>query len=177
MNDLANLIAKVDAFRADAAEILGELEASPLRLRTVEASIHRLNGLTLPQDELLRHALFCTARGYYRPAIVSAWSAFADFLELRMTSDNLVKLHREFPNWSTHKTLEDLRENVSEFQLIEAARRLQLVTKGEAKILQGALAKRNKCAHPSELNPGYNDTLGFVTEMLDWIEKLGSRSL
>jgi hypothetical protein len=175
--EIADLIARVEAFRADAAEILGECESSPLRVTSVEDSVRRLNNLTLAQDEMLRQSLFCTARGYYRSALVSAWAAFMDALEALLVSDGLVKLHGAYPAWTTHKTLEDLRDNVSEYQLIEAARKLGVIKKGEMKILHGGLAKRNKCAHPSELNPQFNDTLGFVTEMIDWIDRLGSRSL
>lgn len=175
--ELADLIARVEAFRADAAEILGECESSPLRVTSVEDSVRRLNNLTLAQDEMLRQALFCTAQGYYRSAIVSAWAAFMDALENLLVSDGLVRLHAAYPAWVIHKTLEDLRDNVSEYQLIEAAKKLGLIKKGEMKILHGGLAKRNKSAHPSELNPQFNDTLGFVTEMIDWIDRLESRSL
>lgn len=175
--EIGNLIARVEAFRADAAEILGQCESSPLRVTSVEDSVRRLNNLTLAQDEMLRQALFCTARGYYRAAIVSSWAAFIDALETLLVSDSMVKLHAAYSTWSAHKTLEDLRDNVSEYQLVEAARKLGLIKKGEMKILHGGLAKRNKCAHPSELNPQFNDTLGFVAEMIDWIVRLGGRSL
>lgn len=175
MIDLGELVARVEAFRADASQVLGDTESSPLRVRTVEHSIRKLNLLSLPQDELLRQALFCTARGYYRPAIVAAWSALMDALESKLASDSFAKLHGQFPAWSAHKTIEDIRDHISEYQIIEAARSLRLITKGEMKILHGHLAKRNKCAHPSELEPGYNDTLGYVSEMLDWISKIQSR--
>lgn len=175
--DIPNLISRVEAFAADAAEIFGECESSPLRITSVEDSVRRLNNLTLAQDEMLRQALFCTARGYYRAAIVSSWAAFMDALETLLVSDVMVRLHAAYPAWSAHRTLEDLRDNVSEYQLIEAARKLGIITKGEMKILHGGLAKRNKCAHPGELNPQFNDTLGFATEMIDWIERLSSRSL
>ncbi len=171
------MVRKAEAFCADASEIFGEFETSPLRVHTVEASVRRLNGLTVPQDEMIRQALYCTARGYYRPAVVSAWSAFVDCLETLLASDGLVKLHACYQAWSRHKTLEDLREHIGEFQLIEAARELGFITKGEMNIIHGALAKRNKCAHPSAFTPGYNDTLGFCTEMIDWIEKLSLRTL
>ena len=175
--DVAGIITRVEGFRADAAEILGECESSPLRVTSVEDSIRRLNNLTLAQDEMLRQALFCTARGYYRAAFVSAWAAFMDAFETLLASDAFVRLHGEYPAWAAHKTIEDLRDNVSEFQIVEAARKLGVITKGEMKILHGGLAKRNKCAHPSDLNPQFNDTLGFVTEMIDWIERLSSRGL
>jgi hypothetical protein len=174
--DLASIITRVEGFRADAVEILGQCESSPLRVTSVEDSIRRLNNLTLAQDEMLRQALFCTARGYFRVAVVSSWAAFMDALETLIASDSLLRLHAEYPAWAVHKTIEDLRDNVSEYQIIEAARKLGVIKKGEMKILHGGLAKRNKCAHPSDFGPQFNDTLGFVTEMLDWIERLSSRT-
>lgn len=175
--DLSGLIARLDAFRVDSVVILGECESSSLRVVSVENSVRRLDALTLEQDEMLREALFCVAQGYFRVAIVSSWAAFMDALETLIASDSYAALHAAYPSWSAHKTVEDLRDNVSEYQIIEAARKLGILKKGEMKILHGDLAKRNKCAHPSDLKPQFNDSLGFVTEMLDWIDRLSSRSL
>jgi hypothetical protein len=67
-----------------------------------------------------------------------AWAGFMDFLEEKMASDGLVKLAAARPKWPT-KSLEDLRENVNEFQLVQACRELGPCSKNEMKGLHGLL--------------------------------------
>jgi hypothetical protein len=59
-------------------------------------------------------------------------------------------------------TVEDLRENIVEHQLLEAARDLGLLSKAATKALLGLLSKRNECAHPSGYSPSLNKSLGYV---------------
>ncbi len=61
--------------------------------------------------------------------------------------------------------------------MIEAARDVGLCRKNEVKALLGLLNKRNECAHPSDFYPGLNHTLGFVSELLQRIERLQPRTL
>jgi hypothetical protein len=104
------------------------------------------------------------------------WAGFMDFLEERLASDSLKKLRGARPKWSI-KSMEELREYVSEHQLIDAARDVGLCRKNEVKALLGLLNKRTECAHPSDFYPGLNDTLGFVSELLQRIETLQPRTL
>ncbi len=99
-----------------------------------------------------------------------AWAAFMDALESILSVDGFARLHAESPAWRAHKTTEDLRVNVSENQLIEASRKLGVLSKDEMKILHGHSAKRNKCAHPSGLVPHFDDALGYVgrEDRLGW---------
>jgi hypothetical protein len=99
-----------------------------------------------------------------------------DFLEEKMTSDGLKKLATIRTKWP-YSTVEDLRENVNEFQLIDACRDLGLASKNDVKALHGLLNKRNECAHPSEFFPGLNDALGYISEILMRIEKLRPKTL
>ena len=124
----------------------------------------------------MRQALRCIESELYRAAHVMAWAAFMDFLEEKIASDGLVKLRGLRSSWKASST-EELRENVVEFQLIDAARDLGLFGKTEAKALQGLLSKRNECAHPSSYFPGLNEALGYVSELLNRISKLTSRTL
>jgi len=105
-----------------------------------------------------------------------AWAAFMDFLEEKLASDGLVKLRSLRSTWKA-SSVEELRENVVEHQLIDAARDLGLLGKTEAKALQGLLSKRNECAHPSSYFPGLNETLGYAAEVLNRIGQLQPKSL
>lgn len=105
-----------------------------------------------------------------------AWAGFMDFLEEKLASDGLKKLRLVYPGWKA-ATLEELRENVVEYQLVEAAQRLKLISKTETKALHGLLNKRNECAHPSDYFPLLNESLGYVSEIIQRISHLQTRSL
>jgi hypothetical protein len=173
---LQKILAKVKAFTREAHSILGKHETSKSRVVLLDETYRSLGRLSLRQDELLRQALRCIENELYRAAHVLAWAGFMDFLEEKISSDGLKKLRAVRTAW-THATIEELREHVSEFQIIEATRDLGLCRKNEVKALQGLLNKRNECAHPSDFYPGLNDTLGFVSELLTRIGALTKRTL
>ena len=100
-----------------------------------------------------------------------AWAAFIDYFEERLASDGMSKMRSARPNWK-YKSIEDVRENESEFELIKVGQSVGLCSKSQTKALHGLLNKRNECAHPSDYYPGLNDTLGFISEVLTRIEML-----
>lgn len=106
-----------------------------------------------------------------------AWAVLIDMIEQKLASDGLMKVHAARPSWGKFATIDELRENVHEHQFIEVAREVKLISKTEAKSLLGLLAKRNECAHPSGFTPGLNDSLGYVADVLNRIEKLSQRTL
>ena len=169
-------LGRVRAFERDAHAILAVHEAAPSRLILLEDTYRKLTALSLHQDDLLRQALRCVENQLYRAAHVMAWAGFMDFLEEKLASDGLVKLRGLRPTWKA-SSVEELRENNVEYQLVDAARDLGLLGKTEAKALQGLLSKRNECAHPSSYFPGLNETLGYVAEVLNRITQLQPRVL
>jgi anaerobic glycerol-3-phosphate dehydrogenase len=132
--------------------------------------------LNLKQTELLNEAIRAVESSLFRAAIVMAWAAFVDFLQEKLASDNLVAVHKSRPNWTKWASLDDLKENVTEFQMIEVAKEVKLLTKTEMKALQGSLSRRNECAHPSGYNPGLNEALGYVSELLNRIPSIGQKT-
>lgn len=105
-----------------------------------------------------------------------AWAGAIDNLEEKLASDGLVKLRSVRPLWAKHKSMDDIRENICESQIIDAAREVGLLTKGDTKVLQGLLAKRNQCAHPSDHSPGLNESLGYISELLSRLQRWASKS-
>ena len=75
-----------------------------------------------------------------------------------------------------HHSIEDLRENVVESQLLDVAAEVGLLSKQECKSLKGFLATRNECAHPGPYNPQMNETLGFVAALLNRVGALQTKS-
>ncbi|HCG02712.1 MAG TPA: hypothetical protein DEV93_19480 [Chloroflexi bacterium] len=174
---IRELIASVREFERQAHALLAIHESSSKsRVVVLEDTYRSLGVLNLRQDDLMKQALRCTEAGLFRAAHVMAWAAFMDFLEEKFQSDGLVKLRAARTAWKG-KNIEEMREYVNEFQLIEATLDLGLSTKNEVKALHGLLNKRNECAHPSNYYPQLNETLGYVSEVLQRIKTLQPKTL
>jgi hypothetical protein len=169
-----DVVARVREFERKAHSILARHESSKSRVVELSETYGQLSGLSLQQDDLFRQALRCAEQGLYRASHVMAWAAFMDFLERRLAADELKKLHATYPKWAKFKSIEDLREEIAEYAITEATRKVGLCKKTEVKALQGLLNKRNECAHPSSYYPGLNDTLGYVSEILNRVQHLQS---
>jgi hypothetical protein len=112
------------AFAAASHELFAQHETSKAsRVISLTQTWRDLEGLSLLQEALFRDALLCIERGLYRAAHVMSWAGFMDLVEERMTSDGLAALRRERPKWKTYNTVEELRENVVEYQLLDACAR------------------------------------------------------
>lgn len=159
----------------EANGVLGSYEATPARVFHVTTTRQQLVILNLRQSELFEEALGAIEASLNRPAIVMAWAGFMDFIEEGLNQDALAGVHNARPDWRKYILLGDLRDNVTEYALLEVARSLRLLTKSELKALHGLLAKRNECAHPSGYQPNVNEALGYVSELLNRIPTIAAR--
>lgn len=165
-------------FEAEAHALLETYEdAHQSRVIKLGDVLGRLAAVSLRQEALFEQALRCAANGLYLAAHVMAWAAFIDFYEEKLASDGLVKVHQAYTNWSGHKTLDDLRENIKEYQLIEAGKKIRLLTNGQMKALHGHLNSRNLAAHPTGFDPGINETLGYVESLIKLAAVIESKAL
>ena len=128
IENVIEIYQKVQAFEKEANKILGHHDASPSRIILLGETYTKLNGLSLQQDELFRQALRCIENGLFRAAHVMAWAGFMDFLEEKLASDSFKKLKSVRPKWNV-KGVEDLREHIPEYQLIESCQDIGLCTK------------------------------------------------
>jgi len=174
---IEHFVNRAKTFRDAARVILARYETSAARVITLSSSYTSLTALSLKQDELFRQSLRCTENELYRAAHVLAWAGFIDFYEEKISAKKFKKLHAAYSAWSKFKTIDDLRENITEYQLIDSGRTIGLLTKNETKALHGLLNKRNECAHPSNYFPGLNDTLGYVSELIQRISHLQAKKL
>jgi hypothetical protein len=174
---IERFLGRASSFRDAARIILSKHETSAERVITLSSSYAALAKLSLKQDELFRQSLRCVENELYRAAHVLSWAGFIDFYEEKLSTNKLKKLHTAYPAWSPFKTLDDLRENIAEYQLIEAGRKMNLLTKNEMKGLHGLLNKRNECAHPSNYFPGLNDSLGYISELIQRVSHLQRKRL
>jgi len=171
------LYERAQRFRDEAYSTLGKHETAPSRIISLVNTRKQIASLSLYQKALFIEAVSCIEKGCFRAAHVMAWAAFMDYLERKLASDNFKKLKSIKPNLSKYKGVEELRENVAEYQLIEAARDVGLLSKTEMKTLHGLLAKRNECAHPSHHAPGMNEAIGYASDLLKRIERLEKKSI
>ena len=98
-----------------------------------------------------------------------------DYLEEKMMSEYLVKIKAARPKWSI-TTIDDLREQATEHQLITVCREVKLFRRNEERAFLGLLNTRNECAHPSNYSPTLNETLGFISQLLNRITTLQQKS-
>ncbi|MBA0046303.1 hypothetical protein [Mycobacteroides sp. LB1] len=173
---LERLQRRVSNFERAAHTLLATQEAAPSRIVTLSETRKQITILNLKQSELLNESIRAMEASLFRAAIVMAWAAFIDFLQDKLASDNLVAVHTVRPSWSKWGTLDELRENLPEAQMLDAARDVKLLSKSETKGLHGLLSKRNECAHPSGYSPGLNETLGYVSELLNRIPNINQKS-
>ena len=167
----------MSCFEEEAHRLFAKYEKSKSRVISLEDSKKQLSNLSIVQENLLRDAIFCVEKGIYRPAYVMAWAAFIDFYERKISSDGLIKVHAVRNGWSKHRTIEELRENIVEQQLIEVGKEIGILTKHEVSVLKGSLTKRNNCAHPSDFVPNMNETIGYLAEIMNYIERINTRTL
>ena len=156
----------LETFERKALEILAKYGSSSARAITLHDLRANLKVLTLRQDSLFKQAINCAEFGLFRASHVMAWVAFMDSLQEKLVSDNLVAVHATRPKWRKWKTLGDLRENVSDFQLIQVAKDVGIITRNDMRSLQGQLARRNDCAHPSSYEPSLNSAIGYIDDLL-----------
>jgi len=104
-----------------------------------------------------------------------AWAGFMDYLEEKLMSKYLGAINAVRPKWPI-KTIEDLREQAPDYQIVNVSREVGLFTKTEEKAFLGLLNERNECAHPGSYSPALNETLGFVSKVLYRIGTLETKS-
>lgn len=167
-----------EGFQEEVHQQLAKYEGSGRsRVISLRESYVRLAGLSLQQDELFRQAMLCIEQGIYRAAIVMAWAAFMDVLEQKLGEDGYARVRAAKTGWAKLLTIEDLHEITNDYQVIEAARDLKVLNKSEMKTIHGLLSKRNECAHPSGYKTDLNESLGYVAELLNRVDKINSKPL
>lgn len=170
-------LTKARTFEREAHQILSTHEsARKSRVVVLEDAYESLALLNIKQDDMMRQALRCAENGLYRAAHVMAWAACMDYVEEKLSADNMAKLRTVRPNWPGND-IHEMAEHVSEYQIVETLRPVGLATKNETKALLDLLRRRNECAHPTGYLPQVNETLGYIAEILQRIVRLAPKNL
>lgn len=178
MSEDRSIIERAAIFEAEAHALLESYEdAHTSRVIKLGDVLDRLTALNLRQENLFRQSLRCAQNEIYLAAHVMAWAALMDLYEEKVASDGLSKLHAQYPKWQVHTSLADVRESIREYQLIEAGKKIGLLTNGEMKSLHGHLHTRNQAAHPTGFDPGINETLGYIESLIKLSATVEAKSL
>ncbi len=168
-----DLFSRIKAFEVSANSLFESYEDSgSSRVKGLERSYEKLLLLNLRQDDLFRQALRCVDEELFRAAHVMCWAAFMDYLQDVLENHGIAKLQAVYPAWQKTKNVSELAEYVPEAQLVESLHKLGICTKNQTKAFMGLLNKRNECAHPSNYLPGLNETLGYISEVLQRLSSL-----
>ena len=167
-------VSRAIAFQQEAKKILASHEVSKSRTITIEQTYAQLATLTVKQDRLLRQSLECIEFSQFRAANILPWASIMDFIEQKLAEDNFAKLNDVRDKWRV-RSLDNLRENHSDYQIISALQALDFCTENDEKALKALLTERNESAHPSDYEPELNETLGYVSKILKRIGTLQKR--
>ncbi len=165
---------RASEFAREAEKIFATCESSTHRIITLDESFTQLNTLSISQQGLFEEALNCVSFKLYRAAHVMAWAAFMDFLLVKL-DENYIAVKNAFPKWKSNNSHE-LREEINEFQILEAGKKVKLYTIKTKRIIESNLQKRNDCAHPTGYEPDLNNTLGYIKDLFDQIGKINYKS-
>jgi len=150
--------------------ILGKHEGSKSRVVLLKDTYDKIHSLSIKQDDLFKQAIRCVEHELFRAAFVMSWAGLIDSIEEFLAVDNFERIKTVREKWRID-SIHDLREGYPEAQIIDAMRDAKLITKGEQKALHGLLARRNECAHPSDYSPGLNESLGYISEVLQRLKQ------
>lgn len=173
---LRSTLRAILTFQEEVNNLLGTHETSVARVVNVERTYEELQGLSLKQDDLFRQALRATEHGLFRSAMVMSWAALLDFIEEKLGEDRFVAVNREYTKWGI-KNVDDLRDKVTDFGIVEAGRKVSLYPGTVEKSLKALLSRRNEAAHPSEYYPGFNEALGYISEVLQRVKYVQARKV
>ena len=165
LTDIDCWIAKVRKAKHEAHLILSKHETSLSRVVYLEQLTERLSGIPVDIQDYFKESILCLEQTAYRAAIVMSWAGhFHVYAEsLLEKSENEIKNKR--PKWHFSNAYE-LKENYPEAQIIEVAGVVRFTSKAQSRVLNGQLATRNQCAHPTLFKPSLNTTIGYVDQMI-----------
>lgn len=164
--NLAEWAARARAAERSAHKILAVHETARSRVVLLEDLAKRLSGAPIDVQNYFKEAVACLEYGLYRAGIVTAWAG-----HFHMFAEALFQLHEANirslrPKWA-FKDLHDLKEQYPEAQILDVGKDVKFVGKAKLRVLQGQLAQRNQCAHPTLYRPSMNAAIGYVDELVE----------
>jgi hypothetical protein len=149
-----------------AHQILAGHEASKSRVVLLKPLVTQLSGTPVDVQDYFREAIRCLEVGCNRAAIVFVWSGFIELFLSCLYAIHESDIRAKRPKWK-FRDLTELKEFAAESQLLDVAKDVSFINKANLRILQGNLATRNQCAHPTLYSPSLNFAIGYVNELIN----------
>lgn len=149
----------------EAHRILAAHEASRSRIIHLSSLLRQLSGAPVDVQEYFKESIKCLETGCTRAGMVMAWCGFFEIFaqSLLDKKDSAIRAKRSAWNY---KDLAELKENIAEAQILDVAKDVSHIGKARLRILQGHLATRNQCAHPTLYVPSLNTGIGYIDELI-----------
>ena len=145
--------------------LLSAHEKSASRVVLLEDLVKLLSGTPIDVQGYFREAVGCLEQGSFRAAIVMSWAGhFHVYVEsLLAKHENDIRQMRKKWNFTDAS---ELKESYPEAQILSAGKEVGFTSNAQLRILDGQLATRNQCAHPTFYKPSLNRSIGYVDEMV-----------
>ncbi len=150
----------------EAHEILARFESSTSKVVILKSLLRKLAPLPIDIRDYFGEAVSCLERQYVRAATVLVWAGFFQVFAEGLFAKHEAEIRMVRPKWS-FRDLTEMKENYPESQILDVARDVKFISRGLLRVLQGHLATRNQCAHPTLYKPSMNSSIGYVDEMID----------
>lgn len=164
---IENLVKRARKAEGAAHEALSKHECSPSRVILLEDLPKQLAGMPVDVGDYFEESIRCLELGFIRAGVVMSWCGFfelfATSLYLKCESD----IRSKRPKWK-FADLPELKETVAEAQILDVAKDVKFIGKAKLRVLQGHLATRNQCAHPTLYKPSLNQGIGYVDELIGY---------
>lgn len=154
----------------EANRIFARYEHSRARVVVLNVLLKRLELLPIDVRDYFSEAVQCLELNLLRSASVMSWAGFFQVFAEKLFEDHENDIRSIRLKWA-FKDLTELKENISESQILDVAKDLKFINKARLRVLQGHLATRNQCAHPTLYKPSLNSCIGYVDEMISSTEK------
>lgn len=156
---------RAEAAEKEAHKILAAHEASRSRVIHLGSLLNHLSGAPIDIQEYFKESIRCLETGCIRAGMVMAWCGFFEIFSMSLIDAREADIRTKRAAWK-FKDLAELKENVAEAQIIDVAKEVGHIGKARLRILQGHLATRNQCAHPTLYVPSLNTGIGYIDELI-----------
>lgn len=153
------------ATKSAAHKILSAHELSPSRIIHLEGLLKRLSGTPVDVQDYFHEAITCLEQELYRASIVMSWAGHFNVFTESLVQKYEADIRSKRPKWKFRDAAE-LKESISEFQIIEIGKVVNFINRAQYRIFDGQLSLRNQCAHPTMFKPSMNSAIGYVDDMI-----------
>ena len=156
---------RVEAATREAHKALSVVEGAGSRCVLLEDLTKSLADLPLDVQDYFSEALECLQLGMRRAPIVFSWAGFFSVFSSTLHSRHEGDVRVQRPKWK-FTSLEELTEAYPESQILDVAKDVGFIGKGNLRKYQGQLSERNQCAHPTLYKPTLNVAIGYLDQMI-----------